>query len=49
MDVLRWHVDTQLVAPEQKASKLHSPAGDGGSRSQSFIKQAFARVGSLSI
>jgi hypothetical protein len=30
MEVLRWHVDTQLTTPEQKASELLFPAEDGG-------------------
>jgi hypothetical protein len=32
MDVLRWHLETQLVTPEQKASELLFPAEDGRSR-----------------
>jgi len=47
MDVLRWHVATQLKTPEQKASELLFPAEDGGFRSQSFLKKAFAMVGHL--
>jgi hypothetical protein len=47
MDVLRWHVATQLTTPEQKASELLFPAEDGGFRSQSFLKKAFAMVGHL--
>jgi integrase len=47
MDVLRWHVATQLTTPEQKASELLFPAEDGGFRSQSFLKKAFATVGHL--
>ena len=47
MDVLRWHVDTQLETPEQKASELLFPAEDGGLRSQSFLKKAFVTVGHL--
>jgi integrase len=47
MEVLRWHVATQLVTPEQKASELLFPAEDGGFRSVSFLKKAFATVGRL--
>lgn len=47
MDVLRWHVDTQLETPEQRASELLFPAEDGGFRSQSFLKKAFATTGRL--
>jgi integrase len=47
MDVLRWHVETQLPTPEQKASVLLFPAEDGGFRSESFLKKAFAIVGPL--
>ncbi len=47
MDVLRWHVATQLTTPEQKASELLFPAEDGGFRSESFLKKAFATVGHL--
>ena len=45
VDVLRWHVTTQLVTPEQKASELLFPAEDGGLRSVSFLKKAFATSG----
>jgi integrase len=47
MDVLRWHVDTQLETPEQKASELLFPAEDGRFRSESFLKKAFARTSQL--
>ena len=47
MAVLRWHVETQLETPEQKASELLFPAEDGGLRSASFQKKAFATVGAL--
>jgi integrase len=47
MDVLRWHVATQLTTPEQTASELLFPAEDGGFRSVSFLKKAFATVGHL--
>jgi integrase len=47
MDVLRWHVNTQLETPEQKASEMLFPAEDGGFRSVSFLKKAFARTSQL--
>ena len=47
MEVLRWHVATQLTTPEQTASELLFPAEDGGFRSVSFLKKAFATVGHL--
>jgi hypothetical protein len=47
MDVLRWHLDTQLTTPEQKASELLFPAEDGGFRSEAFLKKAFARTAHL--
>jgi integrase len=47
LDVLRWHTDTQLVTPDQKASELLFPAEDGSFRSESFLKKAFAIVGGL--
>ena len=30
VDILRWHIATQLTTPEQKASELLLPAEDGG-------------------
>lgn len=30
MKVLRWHVDTQLVTPEQQQSELRFPSVTGG-------------------
>ena len=47
IDVLRWHVRTQCTTPEQMASELLFPAEDGGFRSESFLKKAFATVGAL--
>ena len=47
IEVLRWHVDTQLVTPEQKASELLFPAEDGAFRSESFLKKAFTTVAQL--
>jgi hypothetical protein len=47
MNVLRWHVETQLETPEQQASDLLFPREDGELRSESSLKKAFATVGSL--
>jgi integrase len=47
VDVLQWHVDTQLTTPGQKASELLFPGEDGSFRSESFLKKAFATVGRL--
>jgi len=47
VEVLRWHVDTQFVTPDQRASELLFPSETGGFRSETFLKKAFATVGSL--
>jgi integrase len=47
MDVLRWHLDTQLLTPEQRASELLFPAEDGTFRSECFLTKAFATVSGL--
>jgi hypothetical protein len=47
MDVLKWHVATQLTKPEQKASELLFPAEDGSFRSESFLKRRSRRPDSL--
>ena len=44
VDVLRWHIATQLTTDEQKASELLFPAEDGGFRSRSALKKPFAAV-----
>jgi integrase len=44
-DTLRWHVDTQLVTPEQKGSELLFPSEEGGFRSESCLAKAFSEVG----
>jgi integrase len=44
MDVLRWHVDTQLTTPEQEASDLLFPAVTGGFRSPSVLNKPIAEV-----
>jgi hypothetical protein len=47
LEVLRWHIDTQLTTPEQKASELLFPAEDGAFRSENFLTKAFATVSQL--
>jgi integrase len=47
IEVLRWHVETQLVTEEQATSDLLFPREDGGFRSESCLKKAFAEVGRL--
>lgn len=47
IEVLKWHVENMLVTPEQQASELLFPREDGGYRSESSLKKAFAIVGGL--
>jgi integrase len=44
MDVLRWHVDTQLRTPEQQDSDLLFPAVNGKFRSPSVLNKPLAEV-----
>ena len=44
MDVLRWHVDTQLRTPDQKESDLLFPAVNGKFRSPSVLNKPLAEV-----
>ncbi len=44
VDILRWHIATQLTTDEQQASELLFPAEDGGFRSRSALKKPFAAV-----
>jgi integrase len=44
MQVLEWHVQTQLRTPEQQASELLFPAVDGRFRSPSVLKKPFAEA-----
>jgi integrase len=44
MDVLRWHVETQLITDKQRESKLLFPADDGGYRSSGVLVKPFAFV-----
>lgn len=45
MAVLKWHVDTQLVTPEQQESDLLFPSIIGGFRSPSVLNKPLADVG----
>jgi len=47
LEVLRWHVDTQLVTPEQRASELLFPAADGGLLTEHSLRKPFARIRGL--
>jgi integrase len=47
IDVLRWHVRTQLVTPEQLESELLFPSENGGFRSEHLLRKPFATVGKL--
>jgi integrase len=47
MEVLRWHITNVLVTSEQIDSDLLFPREDGGFRSESSLKKAFAEVGRL--
>jgi integrase len=44
VDILRWHIATQLATPEQQASELLFPAEDGRFRTRSALKKPFAAV-----
>ena len=44
LDVLRWHVDTQLVTPPQPESELLFPPVTGGYRSPTVLNKPFAEV-----
>ncbi len=44
MDVLRWHVETQLATPEQQASELLFPSVTGVFRAPSVLNKPFADV-----
>lgn len=41
MDVLKWHVETQLMTPEQKSSDLLFPAELGGFRGANCLQKPF--------
>ena len=44
MHVLRWHVETQLVTPEQQASDLLFPSITGGFRAPCVLNKPLAEV-----
>jgi integrase len=44
MDVLRWHVETQLVHPAQATSDLLFPSTKGGFRSNGVLRKPFDEV-----
>ncbi len=44
VDILRWHIATQLTTPQQQASELLFPAEDGNFRSRSALKKPFLAV-----
>ncbi|HSC86454.1 MAG TPA: hypothetical protein VLC09_04260 [Polyangiaceae bacterium] len=44
MDVLRWHVETQLKTSEQQDSDLLFPSVTGGFRAPNVLNQPFAEV-----
>jgi integrase len=44
MEVLRWHVTTQLTTPEQEQSGLLFPSVTGGFRSPSVLNKPFADI-----
>jgi integrase len=44
LEVLRWHVETQLKTPEQRASDLLFPREDGGIRDDKVLRGPFLAV-----
>jgi len=44
LKVLRWHVETQLVTPEQQDSELLFPSITGGFRAPTVVNKPFADV-----
>jgi integrase len=44
VDILRWHIDTQLTTDAMRQSELLFPAEDGGFRSRSALKKPFVAV-----
>jgi integrase len=44
MNVLRWHVDTQLSTPEQRESELLFPSVTGSFRTPTVLNKPFADV-----
>src|SRR5207253_1046097 len=46
VDILRWHIATQLTTEQQRASALLFPAEDGRFRSRTVLKKPFLAVAS---
>src|SRR5690606_30816752 len=44
LEVLRWHVRTQLVTPEQQESELLFPSITGGFRAPTVLNKPFSEV-----
>src|SRR5262249_48935456 len=44
LDVLTWHVETQLATPEQRASDLLFPREDGEIRDDRILRKPFTAV-----
>jgi integrase len=44
VDVMRWHIETQLETPEQQGSDLLFPAVTGGFRAPTVLNKPFATV-----
>jgi integrase len=44
LEVLKWHVETQLLTAEQKASDLLFPREDGGFRDPKLLRKPFEHV-----
>ena len=44
VEILRWHVDTQLLSPEQQESELLFPSITGGFRAGSVLNKPFALI-----
>ena len=44
LEVLKWHVETQLTTPEQRASDLLFPREDGGIRDDRILRKPFEAV-----
>lgn len=47
VDVLKWHIDTQLETWQMRESELLFPTRDGGFRSRSCLDKPFAAVSKL--
>ena len=47
LEVLKWHVETQLLTDEQKASDLLFPREDGGVRDPKLLRKPFDHVATL--